>query len=203
MEASRYVKDMRLLVEYRHVSTKLPPGMYILPSIASLHSWDGVLFVRRGPYRGAILKFRIAVPPGYPEELPRVFFLSSVFHPRVAPSGELEVKPEAVDLSAESDAQRRRLLPLLRHVHSIFYRVDARHPAANPVAAAMYTDARQEFESEAARCAETSAAQAVRSDPAFSMPFTAPSKVTEKVRCRIVREEQKARQVWSGLHLPS
>lgn len=200
VEASRYIKDMRLLVEYRHVSARLPSGMYILPSIASLHSWDGVVFVRRGPYRGGVFRFRVSVPAEYPSAVPRVRFLSAVFHPRVAPSGELELMHAMEGAAEPGGRQGRLLLPLLRLVHAAFYRIDARRPA-NPVAAAMYASTREEFEAEAARCAELSAAQAARGDPDFSICFSAPSKATEMVRQRILREE-KGRQTWAGAPQP-
>lgn len=43
--------------------------------------WYGVLFIRKGLYRGGIFKFVIIIPTAYPDEGPKVHFLSEVSAP--------------------------------------------------------------------------------------------------------------------------
>lgn len=42
--------------------------------------WYGVIFIRKGHYRGGIFKFLIKIPHSYPDEAPKVFFTSEVSH---------------------------------------------------------------------------------------------------------------------------
>ncbi|PVG02692.1 UBC-like protein [Serendipita vermifera] len=67
----------------RHPS-HCPLGIYVQPSSSSLLVWDGVFFVHKGYYSGAILKFRLSFPSNYPEKAPQVHFVTDVFHPLVS-----------------------------------------------------------------------------------------------------------------------
>jgi hypothetical protein len=48
--------------------------------------WHGVVFLRAGQYKNAAFKFVILIPDEYPEEPPRVYFTSRIFHPCIDPS---------------------------------------------------------------------------------------------------------------------
>lgn len=49
------------------------------------HVWDGVLFVRKGPYAPAVLRFRIDFPTSFPLRPPLISFYSDPFHPLLTP----------------------------------------------------------------------------------------------------------------------
>ncbi|TNY23740.1 ubiquitin-conjugating enzyme/RWD-like protein [Rhodotorula diobovata] len=62
----------------------LPTGLYVFPSEPT--RWNGVLFLHRGYYQGAVLHFTLALPSSYPSSAPLVTFDSPIFHPLVDPS---------------------------------------------------------------------------------------------------------------------
>jgi ubiquitin-protein ligase len=58
----------------------------------SILVWHGVLFVRQGHYKNAILKFQIKYPKEYPTLPPTLIFLSKIYHPLVnLETGELDI----------------------------------------------------------------------------------------------------------------
>lgn len=75
-------------ISFEYASTKHPShcplGIYVQPSSSSLLVWDGVFFVHKGYYSGAVLKFRLTFPNNYPESAPQVHFITDVFHPLVS-----------------------------------------------------------------------------------------------------------------------
>lgn len=117
-------------------------------------AWDGVIFVRGGQfYEGGIFKFRLLIPQGYPdEEVPRLFFQSSVFHPRVNDlTGEIGLS----HLYASWDPARDRLWHLLRYVRHMFHHIDATNPV-NEGAASLYNVDKDMFRSAVQRCVQSS-----------------------------------------------
>lgn len=63
------------------------PGIYMIPSSESSFMWFGVIFVRKGVYRGGIFRFNISLPQDYPNTAspPTVIFQSQLFHPSICP----------------------------------------------------------------------------------------------------------------------
>ncbi|BGP12185.1 hypothetical protein JCM10213_009330 [Rhodosporidiobolus nylandii] len=67
-----------------------PLGVYCYPS--STFEWACVIFVHRGYYAGAVLHFRLQIPPSYPAAAPAIIFDSQLFHPLVDPvSGRMRL----------------------------------------------------------------------------------------------------------------
>ncbi|GAA5826077.1 hypothetical protein JCM3770_000978 [Rhodotorula araucariae] len=62
----------------------LPTGMYVFPSEPT--RWNGVLFLHRGYFAGAILHFTLTLPSSYPSSPPQITFDSPIFHPLIDPS---------------------------------------------------------------------------------------------------------------------
>ncbi|GAA5891743.1 hypothetical protein JCM8208_002870 [Rhodotorula glutinis] len=62
----------------------LPTGLYLFPSEPT--RWNGVLFLHRGYYAGAVLHLTLSLPSSYPSSPPVVTFDSPIFHPLVDPS---------------------------------------------------------------------------------------------------------------------
>ena len=73
------------MLEFRHLKEHAPPGMYILPSFDNLRQWSGVIFIRKGLYKGGIFRFFLELPRSYPANgaCPRVTFVTPLHHPHV------------------------------------------------------------------------------------------------------------------------
>ncbi|KAF2458570.1 ubiquitin-conjugating enzyme/RWD-like protein [Lineolata rhizophorae] len=63
----------------------LPNGVYVTIVQGNPTLWEGVLFVRKGPYAPAILRFQISFPPEFPSMPPLITFSSDIFHPLLTP----------------------------------------------------------------------------------------------------------------------
>ncbi|KAL1962555.1 hypothetical protein VTN77DRAFT_9430 [Rasamsonia byssochlamydoides] len=76
----------QLFLEFASLKHAPPPGVYVsINSPGDPTFWTGVLFVRSGPYAGAILRFHIRFPPSYPDLPPLVTFTTDIFHPLIVP----------------------------------------------------------------------------------------------------------------------
>ena len=92
LDESRY---LQIVFEYETLINYAPQGMFILPDIKSLHIWHGITFIRSGMYQGGVFKFIIEIPANYPLTIPKVYFLSSIFHPLIdQDTGELNLQPK-------------------------------------------------------------------------------------------------------------
>lgn len=60
-------------------------GVYVSITPGDPSLWVGVVFVRKGPYAPAVLRFQVAFPAGYPALPPLVTFSTDVFHPLLTP----------------------------------------------------------------------------------------------------------------------
>ncbi|KIW65974.1 hypothetical protein PV04_08187 [Phialophora macrospora] len=100
-----------LVLEFSSLRDRCPEGLYLslTPGDASL--WVAVLFVRKGPYEGAILRFQISFPDTYPAVPPLIIFSSDVFHPLVVPLTTYTFSASAVDASGTVSASDRDRLP--------------------------------------------------------------------------------------------
>lgn len=73
------------LLEYASLKQACPEGIYLSLKPATPTQWSGVLFVRKGPYAPAVLRFQVSFPSDYPFLPPIITFTSDIFHPLVAP----------------------------------------------------------------------------------------------------------------------
>ncbi|KAH0335576.1 hypothetical protein KCU81_g8978, partial [Aureobasidium melanogenum] len=69
-------------LDFASVKQACPKGIYLTPTPRDPHVWQGVLFVRKGPYTPAILKFSLLLAADKP---PTITFSTDVFHPLVTP----------------------------------------------------------------------------------------------------------------------
>ncbi|KAJ1849229.1 hypothetical protein LPJ70_000591 [Coemansia sp. RSA 2708] len=60
-----------------------PRGVYVMPSLGSINVWYGVMFVKRGYWRDAVVRFRIDIPREYPRTHPVITLMTLVSHPLV------------------------------------------------------------------------------------------------------------------------
>lgn len=85
MYRQRTLKDYQIMLEFRHLKQHSPAGIYLLPSFENLRKWSGILFIRKGLYKGGIFRFHLELPRSYPADgaCPRVHFQTPVYHPHV------------------------------------------------------------------------------------------------------------------------
>ncbi len=90
--------DNLLTLEYYLLKKFCPSGIYIVPHLEDRLTsadtvWDGVIFVKAGPYKHGKFYFFICFPEDYPKSWPRVQFHSLVYHPLINPQdGSLDLK---------------------------------------------------------------------------------------------------------------
>jgi len=92
------LRDYKVTIEYKHLKSHAPGGVYLVPSLDSLRTFHGVIFVRRGPFTNGIFKFLLELPPQYNDlhQHPKITFLSPVYNPYVDPkTGILDIKTGA------------------------------------------------------------------------------------------------------------
>ncbi|KAF2277105.1 UBC-like protein [Westerdykella ornata] len=111
-------RKQNLLVEFSSLRSAPLDGVFmsITPGDPSL--WVGVLFVRKGPYAPAVLRFQISFPPNYPTLPPLVTFSTDVFHPLLTPLTTYTYTTGSSDTDTVSATDEERLPPggfSLRH----------------------------------------------------------------------------------------
>ncbi|KAL1306067.1 hypothetical protein AAFC00_004192 [Neodothiora populina] len=70
-------------LDFASVKQACPKGIYFAPTPRDPNVWQGVLFVRKGPYASAILKFNILLSVS--SRPPVITISTDVFHPLVTP----------------------------------------------------------------------------------------------------------------------
>ncbi|KAF8423267.1 hypothetical protein EV426DRAFT_602871 [Tirmania nivea] len=78
-------RRQNLLIEFASLKYASPQGIYMSLSPQEPRLWWGVMFVRKGPYASAILKFTVLFPTSYPADPPILTFLSDIYHPLIVP----------------------------------------------------------------------------------------------------------------------
>ncbi|KXS99255.1 hypothetical protein AC578_6186 [Pseudocercospora eumusae] len=108
----------KLCVDFGSLKHACPKGVYVAPVPDEPLLWAGILFVRKGPYASAILRFQIDFPNDYPHKPPVVAFQSDVFHPLVTPLTTYTYSTRDFGTDTQSAADEQRLPPgglSLRH----------------------------------------------------------------------------------------
>ncbi|CAK3765554.1 Hypothetical predicted protein [Lecanosticta acicola] len=108
----------KLCVDFASLKHACPKGIYVAPLPDEPLLWTGVLFVRKGPYANAILRFQIDFPDEYPQRPPVVTFQSDLFHPLVTPLTTYTYSTRDFGTDTQSAADIHRLPPgglSLRH----------------------------------------------------------------------------------------
>jgi len=106
------------LVEFSSLKYACPDGVFVTLTPGDPTLWSGVMFIRRGPYAKAILRFQISFPPTYPSFPPLVTFSTDMFHPLIAPLTTYMHTTEGHDSGTVSATAEERLPPggfSLRH----------------------------------------------------------------------------------------
>jgi ubiquitin-protein ligase len=129
-EREQALRDYKVTIEYKHLKSHAPGGVYILPSMDSLRKFYGVIFVRRGPFTNGIFKFLLDLPALYNDlnTHPVIQFTSQVYNPYVDPqTGILDIKTAY----PQWDPARHYLVTALTFVKKIFYAKTFEEAVAN------------------------------------------------------------------------
>ncbi|KAK3379946.1 ubiquitin-conjugating enzyme/RWD-like protein [Lasiosphaeria ovina] len=112
------VKRQHLLAEFAGLKQACPNSVYVSLTPGDPSLWSGIIFVRRGPYVTAILRFQISFPDTYPSLPPLVTFSTDIFHPLIAPLTTYMYTTDIQDTGTVSATDEERLPPggfSLRH----------------------------------------------------------------------------------------
>ncbi|KAF2449348.1 hypothetical protein P171DRAFT_451601 [Karstenula rhodostoma CBS 690.94] len=111
-------RRQQLLVEFSSLRHAQLDGVFVSITPANPALWVGVIFVRKGPYAPAVLRFQISFPPNYPSLPPLVTFSTDVFHPLLTPLTTYTYTTGSSDTDTVSATDEERLPPggfSLRH----------------------------------------------------------------------------------------
>ncbi|KAK0643605.1 hypothetical protein B0T16DRAFT_186262 [Cercophora newfieldiana] len=95
-----------------------PDGVYMTLTPGDPSLWSGVIFVRKGPYATAVLRFQISFPDTFPALPPLVTFSTDMFHPLITPLTTYMYTTDIQDGGTVSATDEERLPPggfSLRH----------------------------------------------------------------------------------------
>ncbi|EFQ98529.1 hypothetical protein MGYG_01556 [Nannizzia gypsea CBS 118893] len=112
------LRRQQLRLEFASIKVSPPVGIYVSLSPSDPALWSGVLFVQKGPYASAILRFQIRFPPLYPDLPPLVTFTTPIFHPLVVPLTTQTYSNRPSDLDSVTGTIEEQLPPggfSLRH----------------------------------------------------------------------------------------
>ncbi|KAH3943123.1 hypothetical protein HBI56_100510 [Parastagonospora nodorum] len=111
-------RKQHLNVEFASLRSAKLDGVFVSITPSDPTLWVGVIFVRRGPYAPAVLRFQISFPPSYPALPPLVTFSTDVFHPLLTPLTTYTYTTGSLDTDTVSATDEERLPPggfSLRH----------------------------------------------------------------------------------------
>ncbi|KAL2366483.1 hypothetical protein RJZ56_000528 [Blastomyces dermatitidis] len=112
------LRKQQLRLEFASLKTAPLPGVYVNISATDPTFWSGVIFVQKGPYASAILRFQLRFPSTYPDLPPLVTFTTDIFHPLIVPLTTYTFSTNSPDTDTVSATDEERLPPggfSLRH----------------------------------------------------------------------------------------
>ncbi|KAF4950981.1 hypothetical protein FGADI_7853 [Fusarium gaditjirri] len=118
MSALPSLRKQQLLSEFAGLKQARPEGIFVSLTPGNATLWSGVLFVRKGPYCPAILRFQISFPDSYPQLPPLVVFSTDMFHPLITPLTTYMYTTDIQESGTVSASDQERLPPggfSLRH----------------------------------------------------------------------------------------
>ncbi|CEO59090.1 hypothetical protein PMG11_03778 [Penicillium brasilianum] len=112
------IRKQQLHLEFASLRQAAPLGVYVSLAPGDPTLWNGVIFVRSGPYASAVLRFQIRFPDIYPDLPPLVTFATDVFHPLIVPLTTYTFSTSSASDDPVSATDEERLPPggfSLRH----------------------------------------------------------------------------------------
>ena len=184
-----------------------PAGVYLLPSPQSFSLFHGLVFVRKGHYRRAILAFTLSLPVTYPASPPAITFTpasSELFHPLIASNGTADTSHIDWQPNVHS------LTHALSYVKKLFYKTEwwaeAEAGSGRREARELWRVNKEEFNRRVAVCVAWSLDTLV--DNGRAMHVTRPTPHHDTVWQRIAQqwkddEEQQAEDAKQGRARPT
>ncbi|RKF63171.1 hypothetical protein OnM2_027065 [Erysiphe neolycopersici] len=123
------VRRQHLLIEFSGLRTTCPHGIYMSIAPGDPTLWFGVMFIRKGPYASAILRFQISFIQPFPWFPPVVTFSTDMFHPLITPLTTYMYTTDSQMFGTVSTSDDERLPPggfSLRHGFPGWFRKDSR-----------------------------------------------------------------------------
>lgn len=154
-EREQALRDYKVTIEFKHLKSHAPGGVYVIPSLSELRTFQGVIFVRRGPFTNGIFKFQLKLPMLYNDlnQHPQIFFLTKVYNPHVDPAtGELDIK----STYPRWDPSRHYLVTVLTFLKKIFYAKSFDDAKANPEARDLAMNDPSEYRQKVDECVRDS-----------------------------------------------
>lgn len=148
------LRDYKVTIEYKHLKSHAPGGVYLVPSMDDLRHFYGVIFVRRGPYTNGIFKFELSLPKLYNSinQHPKITFVSHVYNPFVTTDGVLDIQTAY----PKWDPSKHYLVTVLTFLKKIFYAKDFDNAVANPDAKELFSTNPTLFRAKVEECVEES-----------------------------------------------
>ena len=181
-EREQALRDYKVTIEYKHLKSHAPGGVYLIPSMDSLRNFNGVIFVRRGPFTNGIFKFRLSLPPKYNDTnmWPSIIFTSRVYNPYVnEKTGELDVQ----SAYPTWDPSRHYLVTVLTYLKKIFYSKNFTDAKANPAARDLAEKDPQAYKKNVENCVHESQKKVYVNEKGSTARFT-----EEEVAHRVLRD---------------
>ncbi|OAA58376.1 hypothetical protein SPI_06449 [Niveomyces insectorum RCEF 264] len=131
---ARYDSTKTELSQLRMQEKACPDGIFVTLTPGDPSLWSGVIFVRKGPYASAVLRFQISFPDTYPSLPPLVTFSTDIFHPLITPLTTYIYTTDIQDNGTVSATDEERLPPggfSLRHGFPSWFGRGARNRTTN------------------------------------------------------------------------
>jgi len=181
-EREQALRDYKVTIEYKHLKSHAPGGVYLVPSMDSLRDFHGTIFVRRGPFTNGIFKFRLSLPSKYNDTnmWPNITFSSHVYNPYVnEKTGELDVQ----SAYPTWDPSRHYLVTVLTYLKKIFYSKNFADAKANPGARELAETDPQAYKKKVEKCVHESQKRVYVNQKGSTSRFT-----EEEVAHRVLRD---------------
>lgn len=179
------LRSQIIALEYEYVCKSLdqiPAGIYITPTLENRSRWEGVIFVRKGPFTGGIFKFIIHFPNAFPSECFRIEVLSTISLPRLDGDGFLSLGKRFVQYSH----LETRVLDGIIALHEAFTNITP-NGAVNQGAARLLSENPDSFAQKASKEVKRSRTK-VYNDDFQTLKFTKWNENHAKVRDIILEE---------------
>lgn len=185
-EREQALRDYKVTIEYKHLKSHAPGGVYLIPSLNDLRKFYGVIFVRRGPYTNGIFKFEMRLPLRYNDTNahPEIVFTSYVYNPYVdVVTGRLDVKTAYPTW----DPSKYYLVTVLTFLKKIFYAKTFEDAQAHPEAKRLADQEPEQYRLKVDECVRKSQKEVYDNTPGSAVVFT-----EEKLSHRVLRDLLKA-----------
>lgn len=181
-EREQALRDYKVTIEYKHLKSHAPGGVYLVPTLSDLRHFHGIIFVRRGPFTNGVFKFQLTLPKKYNDknQHPTILFSTPVYNPHVDPAtGMLDI----VSAYPVWDPSKHYLVTVLTFLKKIFYAKSFDDAVANQEAVELQATNMAAYRAAVDACVRESQRQVFQNDEASTAVFT-----EEELGHRVLRD---------------